>query len=63
MLGMHEMWESGRLPQLERWFGQIRQRETFKSALLDWIPDALRDDLITNGTRSWPDVRRILEAA
>jgi ganglioside-induced differentiation-associated protein 1 len=63
MLGMHAMWENGRLPEVERWFGQIRQRDTFKAALLDWIPNGLRDDLITNGTRSWPDVQRILQAA
>jgi glutathione S-transferase len=63
MLGMNAMWENGRLPQVERWFARIRERPTFQSALLDWVPDALRSDLITNGTRSWPDVRRILDAA
>jgi len=63
MLGMHEMWENSRLPHVTRWFAQIRQRDTFKSALLDWIPAPLRDDLIANGTRSWPEIRRILQVA
>jgi len=63
MLGMSAMWENGRLPRVERWLQHVRARPTFKSALLDWISASLRDDLIDNGTRSWPDVRRILEAA
>ena len=62
MLGMADMWRNGRLPQVERWFDRIRARDTFQPALLDWIPDGLRDDLIGNGTRSWPDVQRILAA-
>jgi ganglioside-induced differentiation-associated protein 1 len=63
MLGMSRMWENGRLPEVERWFAQIRARATFQSALIDWIPAPLRDDLIDNGTRSWPEVERILQAA
>jgi glutathione S-transferase len=63
MLGMSDMWLGGRLPRVEAWFGRLRERPTFKSALLDWVPDGLRDDLITNGRQSWPDVRRVLEAA
>ncbi len=63
MLSMSDMWRNGRLPRLERWFARISARETFQSALLGWIPGPLRNDLSSNGTRSWPDVRRILEAA
>ena len=63
MLGMSEMWQNGRLPRVEAWFARIRARPTFKPALLDWIPDALRDDLINNGRQSWPEVRRVLEPA
>lgn len=63
MLGMSGMWENGRLPEVERWFKQIQARDTFKTALIDWIPGGLRDDLISNGTRTWPDVQRILAAA
>lgn len=63
MLGMSAMWENARLPNVEAWFARICARPTFKSALLDWIPDGLRDDLITNGTKSWPEVHKILAAA
>ena len=63
MLGMNAMWEGGRLPRVEDWFTRIRARSTFKAALLDWIPDALRDDLISNGRQSWPEVQRIPAAA
>lgn len=63
MLGMSAMWENGRLSHVEDWFARIRARPTFKAALIDWVPAGLRDDLINNGTRSWPDVQRILQAA
>lgn len=63
MLGMNAMWEGGRLPRVEDWFARIRARPTFQAALLDWIPDTLRDDLISNGRQSWPAVQRILAAA
>lgn len=62
MLGMNRMWENGRLPEVERWFARMRKRATFINALIDWIPEGLRDDLMSNGTRSWPDVQRILAA-
>jgi glutathione S-transferase len=63
MLGMQDLWQNGRLSGVEDWFARIRSRDTFKSALLDWIPDSLRDELIANGRKSWPDVQRILLAA
>jgi glutathione S-transferase len=63
MLGMSDMWRNGRLPRVEDWFARMQARDTFKSALLDWIPEALRDELAANGRKSWPDVQRILQAA
>jgi glutathione S-transferase len=62
MLGMDGMWR-GRLPKLEKWFERIQARPSFKPALIDWIPDGLKSDLITNGRKSWPEVQRILGAA
>ena len=62
MLGMDGMWR-GRLPELERWFERVKARPSFKPALLDWIPDSLKSDLITNGRKSWPEVQRILNVA
>jgi len=62
MLQLSELWEGGRLPRVADWFERLRARPTFKPALLDWIPDALRNDLVANGAKSLPDVRRILAA-
>ena len=62
MLQLSELWEGGRLPRVENWFGRLRARPTFKPALLDWIPDGLTADLSANGAKSLPDVRRILAA-
>lgn len=63
MMAMSEMWRNGRLPRVEAWFERVRARPTFKQALIDWIPAPLADDLVTNGRKSWPDVRAILKAA
>ena len=63
MLGMTDMWTNGRLHHVEDWFGRVQARDTFKSALIDWIPGDLRNELLANGRKSWPDVQRILEAA
>jgi glutathione S-transferase len=63
MLAMEEMWTGGRLPNVERWFEAIQSRPTFKPALLDWVPASLADDMRSNGSRSWPQVRAMLAAA
>lgn len=63
MLGMRDMWRNGRLPAVDDWFSRIQARPRFKQALIDWIPETLRNDLIANGTRSWPEVQLILQAA
>ena len=60
MLGMSEWWERGRYPFLENWWQRIQGRYTFKSSILDWCPEDLTNDLMTYGSRSWPDVRQIL---
>ena len=63
MLGMSDMWTGARLPRVEDWFARITARPTFQTALIDWIPAELRDELMANGRKSWPDVQRILNAA
>lgn len=63
MMNMNDMWENGRLPRVADWFKRITERDTFATALIDWIPPGLRSDLASNGARSWPEVRRLLEAA
>ncbi len=59
MMGMSGWWED-RLPNLADWWARIQEISTFQTAILDWCPEGLTNDLMTFGTRSWPDVRRII---
>ncbi len=59
MLGMSELW-TGRLPHVHDWFRRIKDRPTYAPSFLDWCPDDLMSDLLTFGTRSWPNVKTIL---
>ena len=61
MLGMSEMWVGSR-PRLTEWFERMKSRPSFKPSLLDMCPPDLTDDLKTFGTRSWPDVKRLVAA-
>ncbi|MGH8262786.1 MAG: glutathione S-transferase family protein [Steroidobacterales bacterium] len=60
MMSMGGLWEGGTRPRLAEWFARVRERPTFQSAVLDWCPPALTDDLKTFGAQSWPDVQRVL---
>ena len=60
-LAMADIWRNGRLPRVEDWFGRIRQRQSFRPALLDWMPEALAAEMFANGQQSWREVRAILE--
>ena len=51
MLGMSDMWRNGRLPRVEDWFAPHAGPRYLQSALLDWIPEALRDELAANGRK------------
>ena len=60
MMSMRGLWENGRLPNVEKWFARIEARPNFKKCLIDWVPKDLREDLSKNGSKSWPEVARIL---
>lgn len=60
-LAMEATWQNGRLPRVEDWFNRIQQRATF-SAIRDWVPQALRDEMYANGRRSWPQIEKLLVA-
>ena len=60
MMGMSGWWENGRYPYLEDWWNRIQAWPTFKSSILDWCPDDLTNDLMTYGSKSWPEVKPIL---
>ncbi len=59
MMSMSGLWEGVR-PRLRDWFERVRQRSSFKIAVLDWCPAQLTSDLKTYGAQSWPDVVKVL---
>jgi ganglioside-induced differentiation-associated protein 1 len=59
-LAMDGLWTGGRLPRVERWFDRVKERPTFKPALLDWMPQQLATEMRDNGQKSWPEVKRLL---
>jgi glutathione S-transferase len=60
VLAMDGLWKNGRLPGVESWFARIKARESFKPALIDWMPPALMTEMSANGEKSWPEVARLL---
>lgn len=62
-LSMRDMWAGGRLPCVEQWFERIRGRAAFKSALIDWVPTQLGEEMRANGAKSWPAVRELLSVS
>ena len=61
MMSLHGMWENGRLPNVEKWFGRITDRAAFHACLLKWVPEELTNQLRENGAKSWPEVAQILD--
>lgn len=59
-LAMDQIWIDGRLPNVERWFEQVQQRPTFVSALKDWVPADLVEEMYSNGEKSWPEVNKLI---
>ncbi len=59
-LALDGMWTGGRMPNVERWFAQVKARPSFHPAFEQWLPDALRDEMLENGRTSWPEVKAIL---
>ena len=59
-LSMEGLWRNGRLPRVERWFERVRQRPTFESAFVEWMPLALTEEMRANGKKSWPQVKAII---
>ncbi len=62
MLSMSEMWTQKR-PRLTDWFNRLMARRVVNEALLRWCPADLTHDLKTFGAQSWPEVKKILQAA
>ena len=62
VLDMSGLWRGGRLPAVEDWFERVRSRPTFRSAFMDWMPQDLAAEMRTNGARSWPDIRALIQS-
>lgn len=60
MLGMSGLWEEGRRPRVTDWFNRVKARPTFEPMFLEWCPEDLTNDLMTFGTKTYPDVLRML---
>lgn len=60
-LSMQGMWQNGRLPRVENWFARVRQRPTFEAAFLKWMPAELAAEMQSNGQKSWPDIKAVLQ--
>ena len=60
-LAMEPLWTGGRLPRVEAWFSRVRERPSFHSGFIAWMPSDLADEMRANGERSWPEVRALLE--
>jgi hypothetical protein len=61
-MAMEDTWQQGQLPRVEDWFRRIQQRKTFQSAIRDWVPQALQQEMRANGQRSWPQIQQLLAA-
>lgn len=61
VLSMSGMWE-GQCPRVGDWWDRVRNRPSFKPAVLDWVPEDLARSLRENGKKSWPRVKEILDA-
>ncbi len=59
-LAMEGLWTGGRLPAVARWFERIRERPSFSSAFLEWMPKPLAEEMRANGECSWPDIKSLL---
>ena len=62
MLSMLENWCQDK-PNTLAWFNRMRSRSSFFPAIDKYLPEDLANDLKTNGAKSWPEVKRILELA
>lgn len=61
-LAMNEVWENGRLPHVANWFSRVQVRPAFQTAIRDWVPAVLRDEMYANGMQTWPQIQSMLQA-
>lgn len=59
-LGLQGLWENGRMPALEKWWTRIKERSSFQSEIVDWMPEHLLSDFATHGPKGWPRVQEMV---
>ncbi|MDX1562498.1 MAG: glutathione S-transferase N-terminal domain-containing protein [Gammaproteobacteria bacterium] len=59
-LAMERIWQGGKMPRVEAWFGRIRERDSFAEAFDKWMPPELAADMMKNGRDAWPAVESML---
>jgi len=62
MLDFQNWWQ-GRMPRVGAWYERVKERPSFRPALIEVVPDALRQAITERGRRAWPDVDAILATA
>ena len=59
MLGLAAMWDDK--PHFARWFAAVKARDSFRPALFDFLPEELRERMLADGRKAWPEFRRLFE--
>jgi glutathione S-transferase len=58
MLGLGKMWQDK--PNFMRWFRAVRARPSFEPAIFAYLPEDLRQRMLDDGRRAWPELEPIL---
>jgi glutathione S-transferase len=61
LLGFAGWWR--RMPRIDDWYQRVRARPSFRAAIIDPLPQALRADLAARGAKAWSDVEAIIATA
>lgn len=61
VFSMLDTWVIERYPRVADWFRRMQARPSYRSALLEWMPETLRVEMAENGRKAWPEVRALLE--
>ena len=60
---MERLWEDGGRPRVADWWNRIKAGDTFAPAFIDWMPQALAEEMRANGETSWPEIATRLSNA
>jgi glutathione S-transferase len=52
-----------RMPRVDEWYARVSERPSFRTAIIDAVPAAMRADMAARGAKAWPEVDAILATA